>query len=110
MGEKLTASWRSSSIGAGGLLSGGRGGGNSGAALDALLVGQVGGGLAVTLGACGLAVTDGVHGVGEKLALGAAGVVGVGACEIVRIAAESASGGLKTYKPRGRWWQPAGLR
>lgn len=109
-GGKLTASWRSSSTGAGGLRSGGRGSDNRFAALDALLVGQVGGGLAVTLGACGLAVVDGVHGVGEELAIGAAGVVAGGACEVVRIAAESARGGLKAYNSRGRWRQPAGLR
>lgn len=58
--------------------------------MKALLVGQVGGSRAVTLGACGLAISDGVHGVGQFLALGAAVVVVGGACEVVRIAVESA--------------------
>lgn len=73
--RKLTASWLGGGIGSGAVIARGWLGGNSLAVGDALLVGQVAGSLAVTLGACGLAVTDGVHGVGELLALGAAVVV-----------------------------------
>ena len=103
---KLTASCGRGSSSTGGL----RGGwlsSDGGAARDAILVGQVGGGLAVTLGAGGLAVSDGVHGVGEELALGAAGVVGGRACEVVRICCGKRDGELMTYKLRGRWWRPA---
>ena len=90
---KLTASCGRGSSSTGGL----RGGwlsSDGGAARDAILVGQVGGGLAVTLGAGGLAVSDGVHGVGEELALGAAGVVGGRACEVVRICCGKRDGGV----------------